>query len=418
MAKILLVEDSTLIAPLVKDKIEKELHHTVIWVESFRETEELFENGEHDFMLALLGLYLPDAPNGEIVDLITGKGIPTIVFTGEFNEQIRETIWKKGIVDYIVKRGAHNLDYIVSIVQRIERNPAVKVLVVDDSEGHRKELVTLLEIHQYTVLEAENGLTALTLMEKHNDVKLVIIDYYMPNMNGFELTQRVRQKRSKDDCAIIGLSGKSEDMTISAKFIKTGANDFINRPFLIEEFYCRVTQNIEMVEHISTIREAGNIDYLTRMYNRRYFFHLGRKLFSDIKKRSRSLAVFMVDLDNFKLINDNLGHDAGDAALVHVTSLIQSHIGDKGLLARFGGEEFCGLLPDVSFGESMKLLEEVRQKIEKTTLTFDNKPLVVTASFGVCNLLLDTLEGMITKADRALFQAKREGRNKIVAYSE
>ncbi len=418
MAKILLVEDSTIIAPLILEKVEKELHHTVFWVESFAEAEELIENENHEFLMALIGLYLPDAPNGEIVDYVRDKEIPTLVFTGEFNEKIREKIWAKGIVDYIIKRGTHNLSYIVSIIQRIERNPSIKVLVVDDTKAHRDDLVALLEIHQYTVITAEDGIQALHLLELHPDIKLVIIDYYMPNMNGFELTQKIRQVRNKDELAIIGLSGKHDNNTLSAKFIKTGANDFINRPFLIEEFYCRVTQNIEMVEHIATIREAGNLDYLTRLYNRRYFFHLGRQLFSDVKRRGGGLTVFMIDLDHFKTINDNLGHDAGDAALVHITSILKNYIGPKGLIARFGGEEFCGLLPDYYAKESIELLEEVRDAIEQTKITFNEQPLAITASFGVCFTLLDSLESMITKADRALFQAKTEGRNKIIIFSE
>ncbi|HIJ84987.1 MAG TPA: response regulator, partial [Magnetococcales bacterium] len=128
-------------------------------------------------------------------------------------------------------------------------------LVVDDSTSVRHMLVALLRKHRYQVLEAARGQTALDLAEKHKDIKLAIIDFHMPEMDGFLLTKKLRLQFRKERMAIIGLSSYGNNI-LSAKFIKYGANDFISKPFLEEEFYCRVSQNIDFIDHFSAMEKS------------------------------------------------------------------------------------------------------------------------------------------------------------------
>lgn len=414
MPYVLLVEDSTLLAPLVKAKIESELPFKVLWAKSYADAHDYLETYHGSIQVALIDLYLPDAPYGEIVDFINSHSIPIIVFTGEFNETIREKIWSKGIVDYVVKRGTHNLDYITSIINRIIKNKNVKILIVDDEEPNRHYLQQLLSIHQYYVLEARDGMEALKILQAHPDIKLVLTDYYMPNMNGFELTQKIRQLYRKDSLAIIGLSGRHAGKTLSARFIKSGANDFIDRPFLLEEFYCRVTQNVDIIEQIQMVRESSNRDYLTGLYNRKYFFETGTKLYSAAQRKNISIGIAMLDIDHFKRINDDFGHDAGDTALRSLGSMLNGRFRESDIVARFGGEEFCILFIGANHEELETILEKLRQEIEQTELQFESDSCRLTVSIGYAMTReMIQLDELVSRADKALYTAKRTGRNRV-----
>jgi len=264
VSRILIVEDSAVFANLVKKEIEAKLEMAVVLSKSYAETQNLLadmeeENffSEDNFFIAVLDLNLPDAPAGKIVDLVRSKNIPSIVFTAEFDDKIRELIWSKGIVDYVYKRGKQDVQYLSALIKRIYSNRSVKILVVDDSQTFRTKICNLLELHHYIVIQAGDGVEALKRIQENSDVKLVISDYEMPNMDGFNLIQRIREKRDKNELAIIGLSSRGEP-GLSARFLKNGANDFISKPFQTEEFYCRVTQNIETIENFRRLRQVEN----------------------------------------------------------------------------------------------------------------------------------------------------------------
>jgi PleD family two-component response regulator len=143
---------------------------------------------------------------------------------------------------------------------------------VDDSRVFRNRISSLLEVHQYSVLPAGDGAEALKILGENPDIALVITDYEMPKMDGFDLTQKIREKRDKNEVAIIGISAQG-DHGLSARFLKNGANDFICKPFLTEEFYCRVTQNVETIEHLRRLKQieaelARSKEEVSRLSNR------------------------------------------------------------------------------------------------------------------------------------------------------
>ncbi len=262
MARILVVEDSTVFGNLIRKEIESRLGMTVVLTKSYAETKKLLtdleeENffSEDNFFVAVLDLNLPDAPAGKIVDLVRSKSIPSIVFTAEFDNKTREMIWAKDIVDYVYKRGKQDIQYLVSLIRRIHSNHSIKILVSDDSGTFRTKICNLLELHQYTVIQAGDGLEALKRIDENPDINLVITDYEMPKMDGFSLIQKIREKHDKNEIAIIGISSSGEP-GLSARFLKNGANDFVIKPFGTEEFYCRVTQNVETIENLRRLKQV------------------------------------------------------------------------------------------------------------------------------------------------------------------
>lgn len=414
MLQILIVEDSRLFGSVLQKEVEKCLPgFKAHWVETYAEAKDLLDEQQNDFFIGLLDLNLPDAPNGEIVDLVLERGISAIVFTADMSDEARESIWAKNVADYVFKEGEQSINYIISLINRLHRNIDIQVLVVDDSNFSRKIICDLLHIHKYSIFEAVDGVEALNILAEHKDIKMVITDYNMPNMDGFELTKEIRKTHGRDELTIIGLSGEGSSI-LSARFIKYGANDFINKPFLQEEFYCRITQAIEMIENVKKIRDMSNKDFLTGLFNRRFLFELGSKMFATSQRKCTTATVAIMDIDYFKKINDNYGHDAGDEVLRQLGIVLKSCFRETDIVCRFGGEEFCLLLTSMDQENVPKFFEGLREKIAQTKVQLKGHAINFTVSIGVCTELQSSLEDMIEQADKLLYMAKEGGRNRVM----
>ena len=149
MDKILIVEDSVTFGLLVKNKIESELETSVVWVKTLRDTIKILGLENINISAALLDFNLPDAPNGEVIDEVVKHGIPSIIFTGNVDEDVRDLVWSKKVADYILKDDENCLDYVVTVIKRLTQNQESKILVVDDSSFFRKIISDLLYVHQF-----------------------------------------------------------------------------------------------------------------------------------------------------------------------------------------------------------------------------------------------------------------------------
>lgn len=420
--KILVVEDSKMFASVISSEIRASLGFECKVAASLEETRVIVEENPADYFMAILDLSLPDAHDEQIVDYVVSRGIPAIVFTGNFSDDVRERILSKDVVDYVLKESTQDVDYLVRAINRIYKNQSIKVLVVDDSRVTRTLLKSTLAVQKFTVLEASNGEDALEVLKQHPDIKLVITDYSMPGMDGFQLVSTIRKKYSSDRMAIIGISAHGSGI-LSARFLKKGANDFVNKPFAKEELYCRVNQNIEMLEYIEAIQDASNKDYLTGLYNRRYFFDLGRKIFENAKRGNLEITIAMIDIDHFKRINDTYGHDAGDTALKWIAHMIGKNIRKADLLARFGGEEFCVLAANMKKEKTFSFFDDLRKRIEENKINIGTEnttaaEISLTISIGVTTRIDRSLETTINHADELLYRAKQEGRNRVIVDCE
>jgi diguanylate cyclase (GGDEF)-like protein len=409
---ILLVEDAKFYRSVLKSQLEKELDCNVICAETFKQAAAILKERGNTFFLALLDLNLPDAPNGEIVEYVISQPIPSIVFSGHFNEEIRDDLMQKNIIDYVIKDSPASIEYVISTVKRIYRNQFIKVLLVDDSKTARYQINGLLKRYKFQVLEAVDGLEALKVLDENPDIMMMITDYNMPNLDGFELTKKVRTHYSKRELSIIGVSTYGNH-ALSAKFIKIGANDFITKPFLNEEFFCRISQNIEMLEYINALKDSVITDYLTGVRNRRYLYNRGEEMFKEAQNSDGYLIAAMIDLDHFKQINDSFGHDSGDYVLKEVAKKIDHHFKGKGVVARFGGEEFCVLLYRDDPDDVVETFETLRASLEEMTFIWAKREISVQISIGVTWQKTETLDDLINLSDRFLYEAKRGGRNCI-----
>ena len=417
--KILVAEDNKFVGAVLRNKLQA-ARYSVVWTVDLAETKQVLETQGDRLFAAILDFALPDAPSGEVIDHVVSRNIPSVVYTGLISDDIRSTVWMKNVVDYVLKDNSFSHDYLITAIQRLERNHSTKVLVVDDSSFFRKVIVDLLKVHRFQILTAADGNEALQVVEEHPDIKLVITDFRMPEMDGFSLTQHLRMKYSREDLAIIGISGKGENL-LAARFIKYGANDFIvKQTLLAEEFYSRVNHCLDSIDNVQKIREAAITDYLTGLFNRRYFFDVGHKLFASAARKSITLSCAMIDIDHFKEINDTYGHEVGDRALRHIADILQQGVRATDIVARMGGEEFCILAVDVGDANVESFFEDLRRQLGSMNFDVgDGQTIALTVSIGVAiNDSAYSLEGMVKVADEQMYAAKRGGRNRVVVGRE
>lgn len=209
----------------------------------------------------------------------------------------------------------------------------------------------------------------------------------------------------------IMINGKKRnlDLVFAAIYDENGAfegNFGIVRDVTVEATY------LEKIEYLA------NKDFLTGINNRRSLFELGKKLYDEHKLKNEPLTLIMLDIDHFKKVNDNYGHDAGDVVIKEIAELIERRICDKCVLGRYGGEEYVVVMPR-SVDVASRKFDQIRKGIEKTVFKCEELRINVTISLGIAEVDFetDTLESCITKADSALYESKKNGRNRITVYS-
>lgn len=409
--RILVVEDSQVVSRVMRHLLTQELDCEVDVAPDLACAKNLL--AENDYFVAVTDLNLPDAQEGEIVKLVLAKQIPCIVLTGSWDPQERTRLLQLGIVDYVLKENRFSYEYTAKLVRRLQRNQTVKVLVADDSMVSRKFIRSLLEQHLFQVIEADDGLTALDTLKENPDIKLLITDYNMPRLDGFGLIIKVREQFSREELAIIGLSSDSDE-SLSARFIKNGANDFLQKPFVHEEFHCRVLNTLDALDMMAKLWEQANLDYLTNVFNRRYFFNLYEEKLPTITRNQATLSLGLMDIDFFKKVNDGYGHDVGDEVLVEFAKRLKHSFSQHFTVARFGGEEFVVGFKGLSVEKSFALLDRFRMQMESTPIMTTKGELTITVSIGVANFNYDeNVDEMLLRADVALYEAKEGGRNLV-----
>ena len=412
MQRILIVEDNKTLAKLISKKISETLEFEVDIAYSLHEAKLFIRM--HKYFVTLLDLNLPDAPNGEVVDYVLNHKNQAIVLSGNINKEFRKQMLQKNIIDYVNKGGIDDINYIIQTIQRLQKNQNHKVLVVDDSMVIRKQMKGMLENLFFNVITVAHGEEALGMLENQTGISLVITDYHMPVMDGFELTHAIRKTHKKDELAIIALSSNEEE-DINAMFLKYGANDYIKKPFSKEEFSCRINNTIEALENLNIVTNHANRDFLTGLYNRRYFFENMNNYIEEIADISEKYAVAMIDIDHFKNVNDTFGHDTGDKAIIHLSEILTSTTNYRDMVARFGGEEFCVVLKNINIHSANDILERLREEVEHSiTYSQSGEAVKFTISIGAVMSSEDSLEDTIDSADMMLYKAKQNGRNQVI----
>jgi len=413
--RVLIVENSRSYAGLLAEVLEQRLQLPIARARSLAEAEAALA-AHPDLFLVLSGLVLPDAAPSAVIERLSQTELPLVVVSGTYDEALRDRIIGRSVVDYVIKSAPGHFDYLVWLVQRLDRNRRIAALVVDDSPTARLLVAELLSSYGFRVLLAANGEDGLRALEQDPGIRLVITDHEMPGLTGVELSAKLRERYARDRLAIIGVSGAHRPELV-AQFLKNGANDFLHKPFSREEFFCRVSQNIDNLDLIGTLQDLATKDFLTGLSNRRHFFERAEHYLAALRENQRRIAIAALDIDHFKKVNDNFGHDGGDLALKAVARALQAHARSEDVVARFGGEEFVVLTGDLDAGAAREHFEALRERIAALQVELpDGRRFSLTVSIGLCCPPaegVEPLHTLLNEADRLLYLAKAGGRNRV-----
>lgn len=315
-------------------------------------------------------------------------------------------------------------------------NEFPSILVVDDEVSIRGILTEVLSGEGYAVASAESGEEALQMFNE-NEYSLVITDIRMPGMSGIELLEKIK-KINPDTEVMIITSNASQETAIKA--LRYGAYDYLIKPFedleLISYVTSRAVERLRLVEEnkklLTELREKNEEleksnkilkhlavrDGLTGLLNHRAFQDGLKTEIMRTERHGHPFSLIMMDVDYFKHYNDVNGHPAGDAVLITIAKIFKENMRKTDLVARYGGEEFVALLSETPKESALTLAEKIRQNVE--AYEFDggkNQPEGrVTLSIGLATFPEDADNGkaLIEKADKALYEAKAGGKNKVV----
>lgn len=409
--RVLLVENNEYFGRAVKHKIETILDYQVLW---YHTLDNLIKDDlDYTYIdLALVDYELPNSENGEVFNICHQNKIPTILLSSEITNEVQERIWSLKIIDYIIKGSHHSIDSIIATLKNFFNNPNVGILIVDNSIESREHLKKLLSTHRYKVFEANDITETLKALKENSCIHLVITDHLIPDLNGLELTIEIRKKYPIDRLSIIGLSAQGNH-ALKIQFIKNGANDFLNKPFISELIFCRITQNLKIVEYFHQLKKLALLDQLTNLNNRHFLRETGQIIFENAKRNGIFLVIAMIDIDNFKQVNDTYGHDAGDIVLKRIASILKESIRKSDIAIRYGGEEFVIVGNNFNPKNALAFFNKLRMKIKNTNILINDINITVSVSIGLCLDKLETLEHMINKADSNMYEAKTTGKNRV-----
>ena len=223
---------------------------------------------------------------------------------------------------------------------------------------------------------------------------------------------------------ILLMADDEEDLSLIAKGLDLGVNDYLTKPVDRNEFVARVRTQMRRRRYQERLRAnyersiaRASTDALTGVYNRHYLDAHLDQLLSRAHADKKQLAIAFCDIDHFKRLNDTYGHDAGDAALIEFTQRLQRNLRSFDLVARMGGEEFLVVMPDTPLERAYRISERMRSRIEETPFKLpsgEEVPVTISVGIAISHELDDLAADMVKRADTAMYQAKRTGRNRVV----
>jgi len=421
MKKILIIDDNNSLKKQLEEKFSlnnRFVDLEVVVVKTYKEASSYISKYSDHIKLAIVSKILPDATNGKAVMLASSNSILSVILFNSCTEKDKlnaKFLKLHRVLKYYCKDDKNYKTKLIDYAYNMVRNSAYTALVVDDSLLYREKFKNDLQSLNLNVVVANDGVEAIKIFNsKKYNISLLITDYNMPNMDGIKLVRKIRKYFDNTKLAIIAISVDNNGEVLT-KFIKVGANDYIHKPYCKEELSVRINSNLNILEMFEKISNFANRDFLTGAYNRRYFFEVANAIVHKNYRKQLPIALATVDIDKFKRINDTYGHDVGDIAIKETINILNSSMRESDLVARFGGEEFCILLEDISLENTKKLFEKIRQSFEDNKLVI-NDDLVIsyTVSIGVGYDVNDDISQMIKKSDDALYEAKNTGRNKVI----
>lgn len=424
---LLLVEDSRALQHLICTQLEREFEIQPLVCNTYRELQLLLEDaqsGKGDFQIkmAISDLYLSDAPPGAAAHLLRKNNIPTILATGRKSSNIKNDLGFDHLGDCLVKDSPNFIHLLSRTLRHVDQLAGRKALVISKNSNVLNSLRPALRTRLMDVYETGflNPKLGEILSQNHFDVVLLELapielapgDQLRSNAAIIDV---IRNHSQNEGAPIFGIINRSDSHEMPLH-LTCDLDDFIKLPVFSQELQWRLYKRIFEADQTKQLRETAIRDYLTGLYNRRYFFEEAEKRTSLAKQTGRDLQVAMIDIDYFKKLNDTYGHEIGDIVLEAVAQRFEKLCGNTHLLARLGGEEFAVLMDLDTTLKAEAFCEEIRLAICSSPIVTTDGPLNVSVSIGIAGVCgNEEFINYITAADQYLYMAKHTGRNRVLA---
>ena len=305
----------------------------------------------------------------------------------------------------------------------VDAGKSGKVMIIDDRKSSADRLAAMLAGHHEVKVEYNPAEAVFATAE--GDFDLVIVSLALEGLDALRLCSQLRSLERTRSIPVLAITD-SEDNARMIRGLEIGVNDYLMRPIDKNELQARARTQIRKKRYADRLRdnvqqsiEMAITDGLTGLYNRRYMeTHLG-SLVEQAASRGKPLTILVLDIDYFKAINDTHGHDAGDEVLREFATRIRKSIRGIDLACRLGGEEFVIVMPETDMAVAAIVAERLRRRIasEPFAIAQGAKAIDVTISIGIATLDTsdDNAATILKRADQALYRAKRDGRNRVVA---
>jgi diguanylate cyclase (GGDEF)-like protein len=343
----------------------------------------------------------------------SNQNLPVLVFTALEDFANRVKVARLGGQIFLSKP-APPTSIMTAVTQVLHQSNLVqaKILVVDDDPQMLDILRTLLEPWGFMLTLLDNPQHFWTTLEQANP-DLLILDVEMPQLNGIDLCEVVRNDPRWSELPVLFLSAHRDMETVTRVFT-AGADDYVSKPVLGPELIARVLNRLER----TYILKLAETDTLTGVTNRRKSMQELTRLLHLAKRQGQSVCFVILDLDHFKQVNDQYGHDAGDKVLSRFGTLLQQAFRSEDVVARWGGEEFVvGLYGATRFQSKARLIELLEIMHQQEFTSASGEKFRVTCSAGISEYPENgtDLPALYRSADAALYQAKAEGRNRVLS---
>lgn len=302
-----------------------------------------------------------------------------------------------------------------------EANTRSTILIVDDIPSNIRVLGESLKA-DYKIRLATDGEKALKIAKSSSPPDLILLDVVMPNMDGYEVCRRLKENVTTKNIPIIFITSMDEEDD-ETKGLAFGAVDYIIKPFSLAIVKARVKTHLELKRHRDILEALSTLDGLTGIPNRRRFDEILKIEWMRARRESTSMSLIMVDIDHFKLYNDNYGHIEGDDCLKKVAQCLSCAVSRPAdFVARYGGEEFGIILPMTDAEGAENVANILLQHVVKLQIPHACSPVTgrITISLGVATLIPDREMSqvvLVEKADKCLYAAKEAGRNRFIRWN-
>lgn len=350
--------------------------------------------------------------------------ISIIVITDVIDFSQKERLFDMGVTvvmnthEFDTNKFSIYLDTVTRDLDTIRELKKMNIAVLDDSRFAHEIIKDFFK--RINITHIDYFLSPSEMFDTNKSYDLFLIDLVMPELNGEEIIYSVRKKYPNS--IILLITSYSKGRAIQ-HCLNVGANDFILKPFKFTLFMLRIYASIndfkaqqEAQKNMALLYELATKDPLTKVYNRYFFVDAIRRIKFESTRNDSNMSLILIDIDNFKQVNDEYGHQKGDLVLVETANVLLRELRKSDIVCRWGGEEFCILLPNTSYNDAINVAEKLRKAIEKMKIHTIRS---LTASFGVSSWKDDDEEESIfRRLDNSLYLAKLTGKNKVICDGE